>query len=227
MLRSARELLDADVSPRRVRQTLESLRDQLPAGRPLSAVHLSARGGRVLVRDEHRTWEPGTGQMELGLGLDPARDPVLPPDSAPLADADADGWFDAALDLEPLDAAAARAAYRRALEADPAHADAHLNLGRLLHEEGAVDEAETHYRAALAADPGSPRAAFNLGVALDDRGRAGEAIAAYERALEKDPELAAAHYNLSRLHEAAGRPAEALGHLASYKRLLDRSPSGE
>lgn len=162
--------------------------------------------------------------MELGLGSDPVPDPGSPPDSAPPPDADA--WFDAALDLEGTDPEAARAAYERVLQAHPAHADAHLNLGRLLHEDGTVDEAEAHYRAALGADPGSPRAAFNLGVALEDQGRGNEAVAAYQRALDADPDLAAAHFNLSRLLEAAGRPAEALGHLASYKRILDRSTRG-
>lgn len=231
VLRAARELLDADVSARRVKQTLESLRDQLPPGRPLSAVHLSARGGRVFVKEESRTWEPDTGQLEMtlepGSGAVVGRPAGPPAERAPWPQpsppGDAEAWFDAALDLEGADEAGARAAYEHALLDDPDHADAHLNLGRILHEDGGLDGAEEHYRAALAADPGSARAAYNLGVVLEDQGRADEAVAAYQRALDKDPDLAVAHFNLSRLHEVAGRRADALGHLASYKRILDRS----
>lgn len=231
VLRSARQLLDAEVPLRRVRQTLEALRAQLPAGRPLSAVHLSALGRRVLVREDSRAWEPDTGQMELdldapGAPIDPAWGvaPALagPGTRAGASHLGADALFDAALDLEASDPGRAVVLYQRALDQDAAHAEAHLNLGRLLHEEGMLPEAEAHYRNSLGADPSSARAAYNLGVVLEDQGRAEDAERAYRGALDLDPELAVAHFNLSRLHEAAGRSAEALGHLASYKRILDR-----
>ena len=131
----------------------------------------------------------------------------------------ADHWYDIALDLESEDSARAMAAYATALTLDPGHADAHLNLGRLLHEAGRVPEAERHYRGALASDPGSAQASYNLGVALEDQRRSAEAVAAYEAALRLDASLAAAHFNLSRLHEAAGRRTDALRHLADYRRL--------
>jgi len=233
VLRAARELLDAEVPARRIRQTLEALRSQLPPGRPLSAVHLSAVGSRVLVREENRAWEADTGQLEMALE---AAEPTSPPegnDVAPLrptrdtGHADADRWFDRALDLEATDPEAAADLYRQALQVEPGHAEAHLNLGRLLHEAGELAPAEAHYRASLASDPGSARAAYNLGVALEDGGNPEEAADAYRAALDLDPALAVAHFNLSRLHEAAGRPAEALQHLASYKRILDRVAPGD
>jgi len=149
---------------------------------------------------------PDTGQFQLDLDVRLS----------------ADDRYDAAVDLEASDPAGASAAYREALILDPGHAEAHLNLGRLLHEQGILDEAEAHYRAAVAADPANARALYNLGVALEDRGSAAEAVGAYEAALGMDPDLAAAHFNLSRLHEATGRRADALGHLAAYKRILDR-----
>jgi len=170
---------------------------------------------------------PDTAQLRLDL------------DAPPLALADAvlarggprglsaDQRYDAAVDLEGDDPAAAVAAYREALRLDPRHAEAHLNLGRLLHERGCLDEAETHYRAAAEADPASAQARYNLGVVLEDRGSAAEAADAYEAALTLDPDLAAAYFNLSKLDEAAGRRADALGHLAAYKRILDRAgPEG-
>jgi tetratricopeptide (TPR) repeat protein len=244
LLRTARDLVAADVSPRKVRRALEALQDQLPAGRPLSAVHLDALGGQVLVRDGGRTWEPDTGQIHLGLeeapatgsgdhdGNAPRNTDTLPGprDAAdrtpgwggPQRVADTD-WYEEAVALEVDSPEAAKRAYRKALELAPDHADAHLNLGRLLHEEGLLAEAEAHYRAAADADPGNSRCPYNLGVALEDQGRAAEAAEAYATSLELDPDLAVAHFNLSRLLEAAHRPEGALRHLAAYKRLLDRT----
>jgi DNA-binding transcriptional MerR regulator/Flp pilus assembly protein TadD len=245
VLRSARELLSADVPVRRVKQTLEELRRQLPGGRPLSAVRLTASGSRVLVQDEGRVWDPESGQLVLDFAAEGetsvpksnhesdghAADSgsaiptnVLPPGLAAAAPAPstADDWYDIGVDLEASDLAGARDAYAHTLALDPAHAEAHLNLGRLLHESGDVPGAEVHYRAALQADPESARAFYNLGVALEDRGRTPAALEAYEGALRLDAELAVAHFNASRLCEAQGREADALAHLAAYKRILDR-----
>ena len=112
------------------------------------------------------------------------------------------------------------AAYARALELDSALPDAHLNLGRLFHEQGETAAAERHYRLALAALPDDPTAAYNLGVALQDLGRRREAVAAYEAALARDPSCADAHYNLSGLYEQLGEPEAAFRHLRTYKALL-------
>ncbi len=222
LLRSARELLAADVPPRKVRSALEALRQQLPSGRPLSAVHISAVGDRVLVRDERSLWEPDSGQTLLDLGARPPNTTETSFDRAPERDpvGSADEWYNAALDLEASDAEGAIEAYRRALIIDPEHADAHLNLGRLLQEAGRLEDAEAHYRAAAVADPESARARFNLGVLAEDRGRVEDALAAYREALRLDERLAPAHFNLSRLLEARGEEASALAHLVTYKRLI-------
>jgi tetratricopeptide (TPR) repeat protein len=228
LLRAARELLDANVPARRVRAALEALREQLPVGRPLSAVHISALGDRVFVRDADHVWEPDSGQIQIDFAVaevakraEPiARRAVAEPDETDSMTADE--WYDTGLDLEAVSREGAELAYRRALGMEPGHPDAHLNLGRLLHEGGRLEEAEGHYRAAVAADPQSARAHYNLGVALEDLGRIDEAMDAYGDALRLDETLATAHFNLSRLLEARGDEAEALGHLLAYKRLLER-----
>lgn len=230
LLRTARDLVASDVSPRKVKRALESLRSQLPAGRPLSAVQLDALGGQVLVRDEGRTWEADTGQMHLPLdeGAGPTPGSATPSALAalrwntPAPTPSADDWYDRALKLESDAPEQAKRAYGEALALDPSHAEAHLNLGRLLHEEGALTQAEAHYRAAADADPTNSRCFYNLGVALEDQGRRHRAVEAYQVALALDPDLAVAHFNLSRLYEAAQRPEDALRHLASYKRILAR-----
>ena len=248
LLRTARELLGSQVPAWRVKAALDALRVQLPVGRPLSAVQISASGDRILVRDDDRVWEPDSGQLQMDLaGTETAE--AVPPEAraamAPLEGAGlaggwagtptvdsvdddrfADDWYNAALDLEAVSVGDAVAAYRRALELEPEHPDAHLNLGRLLHEEGKLSEAEAHYRAAAAADPEGARAPYNLGVALEDQGRAAEAIAAYKKSLSLDDGLATAHFNLSRLYQSRGNEAGALSHLAAYKRLLTRFETG-
>lgn len=232
LLRAAAELLDADVSARRVTRALEALRRQLPTGRPLSAVTISAVGDRVLVRDEETVWEPDSGQLRMDFAVAEVAAATLPVARRAL-DEDgrgegmtADDWYDAAVDLEAVSAEDAIGSYRRALELDPGHAEAHLNLGRLLHEAGRVEAAEEHYRRAASADPESARAFYNLGVALEDQSAPAGAIEAYEAALSLDPELPAAHFNLSRLLEAEGRQTDALAHLAEYKKLVSRGGVG-
>jgi tetratricopeptide (TPR) repeat protein len=232
LLRAARELLDAEVPARRVRQALKGLRDQLPTGRPLSAVNISAVGDRVLVRDAGAVWDPDSGQLQMDFSVSEVASLAEPvarralrerSESAELA---AEDWYNTGVDLEAVAPDRAKEAYTRALELDPTFADAHLNLGRLLHEEGAVAEAEAHYRAATSVDPDSGRAFYNLGVALEDQGDPAGAMEAYEAAVRLDTDLAVAHFNLSRLFEADGKDAEALNHLAAYKRLLDRGSGG-
>jgi DNA-binding transcriptional MerR regulator len=218
LLRAAKELLDSEVPARRVREALEALREQLPVGRPLSAVHISAIGDRVLVRDEDAVWEPDSGQLRIDFAVSEVAEAAKPfarrvmADEQDTEDMAADDWYDTALDLEAVAPESAMAAYREALALEPGH----------LHEQGALVEAERHYRAAAAADPEDARARYNLGVVLEDQHETDRAMAAYRDALRVDDSLAAAHFNLSRLCEAMGDEAEALSHLAAYKRLLER-----
>jgi tetratricopeptide (TPR) repeat protein len=131
----------------------------------------------------------------------------------------ADEWCDLAMELEDGSPLEARAAYHHALDIDPAHVTARINLGRLLHAEGKLDGAEAHYREALRHDAGSALAWYNLGVLLEDRARPAEALPCYERAVRADPNLADAHYNLALLYERVGRKQDAVRHLAIFRRL--------
>lgn len=220
LFRTARDLLDADVPERRIRAAVAALRRQLPSELPLSALHISAAGDGVLVRDEDGSWEPVTGQLQIDFSAAPPAAAVTRTVRVLEGDAaSADHWYDAGVDLESTSAADAMRAYRRALDLDPNHAAAHLNLGRLLHEAGDLDGAEAHYRAAQVADHESAEAPFNLGVLLEDLGRPLQAIAAYRDALELDEGMAAAHFNIGRLLEARGDRAGAMRHLAAYTRL--------
>jgi len=227
LLRTAKELLAQRVPPRRVRLALKKLRAELPQGRPLSAVSIIAEGGRVIVHDGRGRWNPESGQQLFSFAVSEIADKV-----APLAEKKAEqareatpalraeDWFDLGCELEASSPNDARDAYRRAIELAPEHADAHTNLGRLLHEAGELAAAEAHYRRALAAGSEDLTATFNLGVVLDDLGRHEEAVAAYQQVIAADPDYADAHYNIARIYERLGRGVSAVRHLRIYRRLV-------
>ena len=228
VLRAAKDLAAARIPARRIRRTLKRLRQELPRGRSLAELRITAEGERIVVRDGETAWNPDSGQVvidfqvrDLATRAAPIARRTARAAQAAEADYDADGWYELGLELEAVAPQEARDAYRRALELDPHHADAHVNLGRLLQEEDLTEEAETHYRAALADSPEHATAWFDLGTALEDLRRPGDAVEAYRRAILADRRLADAHFNLARLYEKAGKKAAALRHLGIYQRLTD------
>jgi tetratricopeptide (TPR) repeat protein len=218
ILRTAGELSAARVPERRVRRVLRLLRDQLPGDHSIAGVRIAADGERVVVREGDSIWNPESGQKLFDFAVSEIVEKARP--VALRAVRDAGGWFELGCEMEMSAPEEARAAYLRALELDPRHADAHVNLGRMLHEEGAPGAAEKHYRAALQIDPAHAIAAFNLGVALEDLGRIADAAAAYRKAIEIEPDSADAHYNLAGILERKGDKPGALRHLKAYRGLV-------
>jgi tetratricopeptide (TPR) repeat protein len=106
------------------------------------------------------------------------------------------------------------------VKVDPAHVSSWINLGRLLHEEGAIREADEIYQRAVDLCGPDPLLMFNRGVLLEDLGRTGAALEAYQTAIEEDPDMADCHYNLARLYEVLGKPQHAIRHLGQYRRLV-------
>jgi tetratricopeptide (TPR) repeat protein len=91
--------------------------------------------------------------------------------------------------------------WRKAVEADPASAAAHFNLGTALLERGLLAQAEGEFRRALELKPGFPEALVNLGGILLSRLDFRGCVEANRQAREFKPELLMAHYG------------EGLGHL--------------
>jgi len=219
LLRTAQGLVSARIAPRRVRSALRKLKEQLPEGRPLRGVHIRAEGDRIVVGDDRASWSPESGQVLLDFETKELARKVAPLQIRARG-GDASDWYERACDLEETAPDEAASAYRRALELDPSHADAWVNLGRLFHEAGNPRAAAQHYRKAIELNPDNVVALFNLGVALEDLRMPEEAILAYRTALAADAACADAHYNLSQLYEARGEGAAALRHLRTYRKLV-------
>jgi tetratricopeptide (TPR) repeat protein len=232
VLRTAGSLRAAKIPAQRINRTLREIRDSLPGALPLSGLSIVAVGDRIMVREGQALREGDTGQYTLDLEVvDRGGDLLVIDKRAAAAAADgrvgamgvaapADQAFDKGLELEDTDPAAARAAYQACLAADEHHLEARLNLGRLLHLDGRLEEAEKIYRSTQS---GEAILSFNLAVLLEDFERESEAMAEYRHALALDPGFADAHFNLARLHERAGHPKEALRHLLAYRRLMNDS----
>jgi tetratricopeptide (TPR) repeat protein len=229
LLRAARGLAGARIGPRRIERALSRLREQVAEPESIGDLRISAEGRRIVVTDGSARWQPESGQMliefeERALARVLPHRPGERRETSGSPRSDGGAWYQRGCELEGTDAAAAREAYERCLALDPSHADAHVNLGRMLHETGDAAAAEDHYRRALAARPEDATAAFNLGVALEDLGRDLEAIDAYENAVALDPQHSDAYFNLAGACERIGRPAAAIRHLKSYRALV-RTPS--
>jgi DNA-binding transcriptional MerR regulator len=223
LLRSVAGLVRSGVAPRRVRSALAMLRDQLPDDALLTEVSLDAGGRSVVVRVDTTSWEPESGQTVLDLDAGAVTEQIASVVDVPRPAADghtAQEWYMFADEIESSDPHAAEEGYRRAIELDTAFAEAHLNLGRLLHAAGAVREALDEYQAARSIDADDATTHYNIGVASQDLGDLEEAVAAYERAIELAPRFADARYNLASSYEELGDDALAIQHFREYKDLV-------
>src|SRR5256885_7645966 len=176
LLRAAKGLMAARIPPAKIRGSLRRLKQQLPRGRALSELRITAEGHRVVARDGALAWNPDSGQLVLDFDV-----ASLAERAAPLArrqaaaarriedDLDAEQWFDLGLELEVSAPEDARDAYRRALELDPHHAEARGDLGRLLGESGRAGGAGTPFRAGVGDRPAHPAPGCNPCLTLHGR----------------------------------------------------------
>jgi tetratricopeptide (TPR) repeat protein len=119
------------------------------------------------------------------------------------------------------DAAGAEAVFRHTLTLAPHLMEAHVNLGLLLFQRAALDEAEHHYRAALALAPERIEALIHLGAMLANQKRFAEAEDVYRQALAIDPRSPEALSNLGVLLARVKREEEAE---ACYRNALAIAP---
>ena len=230
-LRTLVGLRDNKISPAKIRAALTALRAHLGDGRnPLHELKIYSQGKKIHVHFAGQRMEPVSGQLLLDfdqeeisrlLSFPAAKDEAPAPVNRQKRRRDAEQWFEKGLDLEqsgaPMDDIIA--AYRKAIEIDPASAGALVNLGTVYFNSRNWREAERYYRAALEIDAEYALAHFNLGNLFDEKGDRAAALAHYESALRIHPSYADAHYNVALLYQAAGQNLKAVRHWKLYLKV--------
>jgi tetratricopeptide (TPR) repeat protein len=199
------DLAQAGVSTKRLRKSLEQLREWMPGlADPLSQLAVIERDGEMLVRLQDGQLAEPTGQLQFDFEGDPL------PIAAPIRSQDSeirsqqewkgDEWFDLAQEHETCGRLSEAAqAYREALLAGGPHPDVCFNLGNVLYALGQKEQAAERYYQALEMDKHFSQAWNNLGNVLVDLGRQEEGMRAYRKAIEIDPQMMSARQNLSTL----------------------------
>ena len=188
-IRTVRELLDRGVPLRRIRRSVEAIREHIPEleGPVLGSLRIWMEDtGRVVIR--HAGALEG---FERGCRLDS--------DPATYADA--------------IDA------YRDAVQADPEFTDAYCNLGTVHYNRGERELARVCYERALGLEPSHVEANFNLANLLEELGEDESALHHYKAAMAVDPCYADLQLNLALLYEKLGLPRRAREHWRRYLQL--------
>jgi len=120
------------------------------------------------------------------------------------------------------DRAQAESAFVQALSLDSTHVKSHLNLSRVLLEDGQPDSALTHIEAAIALDSVSSEPLRLQGRAFEALDKTDDAIVAYQHAIVKDSGDVWAMNNLGALYIRLGRFEDAIGPLARAVELNDK-----
>jgi tetratricopeptide (TPR) repeat protein len=229
-IKKVRDLCAMKVRPAVIRESLEAMQKQASGmGNPLVEAGASSTSKhRIAFRHQGRLLEPIAGQFLMDFSTHEkivTTTPVPAPEPTPRED-DAAVWFarGIALEEDPATQTEALAAYQKALEFQPNHAAAHINLGTLYYNRQDFALAEKHYRAALQADPRYALAYFDLGNVLDETGRVQEGIKTYKMAVQLAPTYADAHYNLALAYEKIREPRKALKHWQAYIKLDTTGP---
>jgi tetratricopeptide (TPR) repeat protein len=138
----------------------------------------------------------------------------------------AEEWYELGCDCDedPDDFSRATLAYEHALELDPHHVGALVNLGNVYYRLEQIDDARRLYERALAIDPQNPNVHYNLGNVYDDLEEFRTAIRFFQAALRLNPANADAHFNMGLVHDRLGDVDKVRQHMLSYIRL---EPDGE
>lgn len=219
MLRSAKELLDADVPVRRANRVLLDLKARNSAAgkesRPLSSLRVQAEGTRVVVQEGNVSWDAESGQGTLPFLADdqavtpntPAMDKVAKlsvlhsqvstGSQQPSAD-NIVGATDRSPDVADL--GGAEGDLITVAELNDLSSDDWYNLALDL-EEADPDKAPQAYRRALAINPDNTDAQVNLGRLCQLRGNLKQARRHYKLALESAPAHQLANYNMGTIYD--------------------------
>lgn len=234
LLRTTKGLLEAGVSPRRVRRIWSSLRRQLAGDLPLSSIRILADGDRAVAWDGSARWQPDSGQFLLDFEAEEVAEGTDLADEHPaprlrLHRGEPVEANPPAAEISPFPEVApfVRAAEdTEASSEDVRDESAGLTAEQWFHigcelEDTSPLEARHAYMQALEADPVYTDAHLNLGRLDHEVGELGKAEAHYRAAAQNAPDDETCHFNLAVLLDDRGRQDEAI---LAYKRAIACDP---
>jgi tetratricopeptide (TPR) repeat protein len=237
-VKSAKDLLAADIPLQQARKAVSALKKTLPEdAHPTSKLRVCSDGETIVAIAEDRAFEPVSGQVVMAFTLpsfgqhitETLAMPRVDP-SAPQAVEDAPTeansgttayrvFVEACAAMDRGDSTTAEHLFRQAVELEPNMAAGLTNLGNLVYRQGELEEARKLYERALEHDPIQPEARYNLANLLEDLGETELAISEMRRVCASAPEFADAHYNLGLMLAQVGGAAQAKQHLERYLEL--------
>ncbi len=237
LLKTTKNLLDAGVTPKRMRTLWASLRTQLPDDIPLTSVTVFAEGDRAVASDGAARWQPESGQflLDLDASAGARTEPAAVTESVeeesteeeamaatrggtrgPAAQVRATRTFPKPLVLR----GGATATEPPAPPVEGATAEQWFRIGCATEEDHPL-EARAAYLLALDLDSDHAAAHLNLGRMLHEAGEHGKAEVHYREAVRCSPEDATSHFNLGVLLEDLGRREDAMH---AYRQAIARDP---
>ncbi|MFT3694695.1 MAG: tetratricopeptide repeat protein [Kofleriaceae bacterium] len=237
-VKSAKDLLAADVPLQTARKAVESLKKMLPEDtHPASKLRLCSDGKTIVALADDVAFEPIGGQVVMAFSLTtfgehvqdvlamPRVDPNAPQEITD-SPTEANGgttayrhFVEACAAEDRGDSQTAEHLFRQAIDLEPNMSAALTNLGNLIYRQGELDEAKKLYERALEHDPMQAEARYNLANLLEDMGETELAIAELRRVCASAPDFADAHYNLGLMLAQVGGTAQAKQHLERYLEL--------
>ena len=115
----------------------------------------------------------------------------------------------------------ARQSFERALSIEPEFADARINLGFCLFEQGAWEEAKDHFDSVVSDHPGNARAAVGLARTLHRLRQTNDGLDVLKKSASKNSENANVRAWLGRFFDSCGDYSSAEHHL---RRALALAP---
>lgn len=237
-VKSAKDLLAADVPLQTARKAVEGLKKVLPDDtHPASKLRLCSDGKTIVALADDVAFEPIGGQVVMAFSLTtfgehvqdvlamPRVDPNAPQEITD-SPTEANGgttayrhFVEACAAEDRGDSRTAEHLFRQAIDLEPNMSAALTNLGNLIYRQGELEEAKKLYERALDHDPLQAEARYNLANLLEDMGETELAIAELRRVCATAPDFADAHYNLGLLLGQVGGTAQAKQHLERYLEL--------
>ena len=181
----------------------------------IEAYELYLKGRQFFLRDTRHDLESAREMFARAIAADPGYARA----HAGLSDACA--YLYKHFDRDPVLIREAERASGRAIELDPASADAHASRAMVAWLTDRMAEAEEEFSGAIRLDPGYFEARYLFGQCFITRGMLEKALEQFEAAWERRPDDFQSPILIATLHRELGRPEEARAHFQRGLELAD------